>query len=201
MSEEAYLLRFPKPFSFRAGQVTGLTTEVTLSPRLYSIASGENEDMLEILFDVKQEGMLSPRLARLEPGDTLYVTSPKGSFIPSDKESVWVAAGTGIAPYLSMLRSGYQASLLIQGARTRQDLYFHDLLEKRFASAYFPCLSREDTDGFYRGRVTGLLETLPLLDSRYLYYLCGSAEMVVDSREVLLKRGIPYNNILAEVYF
>jgi ferredoxin--NADP+ reductase len=33
------------------------------------------------------------------------------------------------------------------------------------------------------------------------YYLCGSAEMVVESREILISKGIPFNNIVAEIYF
>jgi ferredoxin--NADP+ reductase len=39
---------------------------------------------------------------------------------------------------------------------------------------------------------------LPL---NYKYYLCGSAEMVVDVRDILIAKGIPYEQIFAEIYF
>jgi len=33
------------------------------------------------------------------------------------------------------------------------------------------------------------------------YYLCGSAEMVVECREILISKGIAFSNIVAEIYF
>ena len=39
------------------------------------------------------------------------------------------------------------------------------------------------------------------LDPVLKYYLCGSAEMVVDTRDILIEKGIPFENIVSEIYF
>jgi ferredoxin--NADP+ reductase len=49
--------------------------------------------------------------------------------------------------------------------------------------------------------VTGYLESLPELDPAIKYYICGSAEMVVDTRDILLAKGIPFGQIISEIYF
>jgi ferredoxin--NADP+ reductase len=33
------------------------------------------------------------------------------------------------------------------------------------------------------------------------YYLCGSSEMVVETRDILVDKGVPFGNIIAEIYF
>ncbi len=73
---------------------------------LYSICSGEQDEEVWILYNVIEEGYLTPRLSDLEPGDTLWITEPRGEFICNEEPAVWIASGTGIAPFYSMLRSG-----------------------------------------------------------------------------------------------
>ena len=55
--------------------------------------------------------------------------------------------------------------------------------------------------GVYHGRVTRYLAEEESLDPELNYYLCGSAEMVVDTRDVLIRKGIPFNRIVSEIYF
>jgi ferredoxin--NADP+ reductase len=49
--------------------------------------------------------------------------------------------------------------------------------------------------------VTAYLKSLDQLPSDRLWYLCGKALMVVEARDLLIERGIPYENIVAEIYF
>jgi ferredoxin/flavodoxin---NADP+ reductase len=53
----------------------------------------------------------------------------------------------------------------------------------------------------YHGRVTDYLKTVAHLPEDYKYYLCGRAEMVVEARDILIARGIPFNSIISEIYF
>ena len=202
IAEGAYLLSFKRSFLFLPGQVLELTLSLDEDPRYYSIASSSLSDTIEILFDIKPEGSLSPRLAVLAAGDIIYHSLPSGCFLSTDEPAVWIAAGTGIAPFRSMLLSGLNpATQLIYGARRKENLYFHDDLVKVFGKQYIPCCSREKVSGAYYGRITQFLMEMPVIYPDKLYYLCGSAEMVVDSREILLEKGIPYGNIIAEIYF
>jgi len=198
----AWLLIFPRNFDFIAGQVIGITLNKKDEPRLYSIASGVNQDEVWILYTVKSDGLLTPQLAKVKPGDEIYATKPFGNFICKEEKAVWIATGTGIAPFASMFFSGqFHNKILIQGNRSKEGLYFYEDFKKQMSGNYIPCCSREPADGCFTGRVTQYLETLENPDTNIPYYLCGSAEMVVDVRDLLIKKRVPFQNIQAEIFF
>jgi ferredoxin-NADP reductase len=66
---------------------------------------------------------------------------------------------------------------------------------------YVPSCTREAVEGIYHGRVLKYLSELEQLDPLVKYYLCGSAEMVVDVRDLLIERGVPFENVVAEIFF
>ena len=196
-----FLLSAERHSDFTPGQTVSISTDASLPPRPYSIASGTGDAELEILFDVVPDGLLTPRLARLGPGDTLLVSDPFGDFVDRPGKCFWIATGTGVAPFASMARSGIAAGrTLLHGSRTLAGLYFRELLEPALGSSYLPCTSGEAAPGVYRGRVTALLAEREL-DTGARYLLCGSAEMIVDVRDLLIGRGVPFSRVSAEVYF
>lgn len=197
-----YLLSFERPFNFKAGQSIGITTNLDLPPRLYSLASGENDLMVSVLYKVMNEGQLTPQLSQLKAGDALYISAPSGSFATADGNSIWVASGTGIAPFIAMLKSGYQApALLLQGSSVTQGLWFSDFFAKRLGNKYIPCITRQPDAAGFHGRVTQKLEDIDFDADETSFLLCGRAEMVVDSRDILINRGVPFNRIISEIYF
>jgi ferredoxin/flavodoxin---NADP+ reductase len=202
ISPNVFLLSFNRDFTFRAGQVLGLAVSPNDDARLYSIASGENDNTIDILYNIKPGGKLTPNLAILKPGDTLFITVPFGTYLGSAEPAYWIAAGTGIAPFYSMFRSGMGGNkTMIHGSRTLDAFYFSDKLEKDFGPRYVRCCSQQEGEGIYHGRVTQYLEEIDTLPEDQKYYLCGSAEMVVECREILLSKGIAFSNIVAEIYF
>jgi ferredoxin--NADP+ reductase len=202
ISSGIYLVGFCRNFEFRAGQVIGIATTEDGPRRLYSICSGEKEDEIHILYNVVQEGYLTPRLALLEPGDTLWITEPRGEFTCNEQPAVWIATGTGIAPFYSMVKTGLaQQKTLIHGNRYLEQFHFFDELTESLGTQYIRCCTAETDEGVYEGRLTQYLEDLPSLDPKLKYYICGNAEMVVDTRDLLIARGIPFNHIISEIYF
>jgi ferredoxin--NADP+ reductase len=202
VSRGIILLGFPRDFRFSAGQVIGVSLSQDGPRRLYSICSGEQEDMVQILYNVIEAGYLTPLLSRLGPGDTLWITRPRGEFTCKAGPAVWIATGTGIAPFYSMLRSGVTKEiLLIHGNRYLEQFYFSQEVISRLGSNYIRCCSAESQEGFYHGRVTGYLSEHPLPGTGLMYYLCGSAEMVVETRDILIAKGIPFGQIISEIYF
>ncbi len=198
----AWVLSFPKSFEFKAGQVIGLGLETKGEPRFYSIASGENDPLLQVLYTVNPEGMLTPGLSRLKKGNAIYHTRAFGKFTAAEKASVWIATGTGVAPFLSMMRSGItDGNILIQGNRSPERLFFSDEISELMGKAYHPCTSRVKADNMFFGRVTDYLQNNNLYFPDKPYYLCGNAEMVVEVRDLLISRGIPFGNIMAEIFF
>lgn len=202
ISYNVFVLSFKRDFAFRAGQVLGIAMAPTDDARLYSIASGESDSEIDLLYNIKPGGKLTPNLAILKPGDTLWITVPFGTYAGSDEAAYWIAAGTGIAPFYSMYRSGMGGNkIMIHGSRTVDAFYFSDKLSNDFGSRYIRCCSQQEAEGIYHGRVTQYLEQLDSLPEDQKYYLCGSAEMVVECREILLSKGIPFKNVVAEIYF
>lgn len=198
----AYILSFERSFEFVPGQVIGISLDPQEKPRLYSIASGNQEGVVRILYTVKPGGKLTPGLATLLPGDSIFVSEPFGGFICGEEAAVWVATGTGIAPFASMFFSGLAGNkTLIQGNRYASGLFFRDDFEQEMGERYFPSCTREEVDGIYHGRVLKLLSEKENLDPKLKYYLCGSAEMVVDVRDLLIERGVPFENVVAEIFF
>lgn len=202
ISPNVFLLSFKRDFTFRAGQVLGIAMSPNDDARLYSIASGENDENIDILYNIKPGGKLTPNLAILKPTDTLWITVPFGTYTGSAEPAYWIAAGTGIAPFYSMYRSGIGGNkTLIHGSRTPDAFYFSEKLKPDFGNRYIRCCSGHEDEGIFHGRVTTYLEEIDTLPVDQKYYLCGSAEMVVECREILLNKGIAFSNIVAEIYF
>ena len=197
----AYHLSVPRLSDFSPGQCVQVTVAPDIPPRTYSIASGKADGRWDILFDVASGGTLSPRLASLNPGDPVYLSLPFGTFMDAPGPAVWIATGTGIAPFLSMARSGNIAGkALIHGSRKLSGLFFHRFLLSLLGTSYVPCCTSGSAAGVFAGRVTSYLGE-GRLDTRRRYLLCGSAEMVVDVRDLLIRRGVPFSRIAAEIYF
>ncbi|MBK6965796.1 MAG: oxidoreductase [Bacteroidales bacterium] len=197
-----FVLSFPRPWDFSAGQVLGIGTHATDEARLYSIASGELDDEVDVLYSINPGGKLTPWLSKIVTGDNIWVSEPFGSFTGTDDPAWWIASGTGIAPFSAMFRSGLTAGKkLIHGGRDLNSFYFNKDFSGFFKEKYVRCCSRDSAEGIYDGRITKYLSELPQLPANEKYYLCGSAEMVVEVRDILIEKGIPFDNIISEIYF
>ena len=202
VAEGVFVLSFVRDFSFIAGQVIAIDLEPNGQPRLYSIASGEQDRFIEILFDEKKNGKLTPFLSKLRKGDTIYVSEPFGAFRADAGKGYWIAAGTGVAPFVSMIRSGKgKDKSLIHGGKYDENFYFSSLIENHLApEKYIRCCSQQEDTQHYKGRLTEWLKNKQLPVNNQ-YNLCGSAEMVVQVRDILISKGIPFKNIVSETYF
>lgn len=197
-----FVLRFERSHDFLPGQVVGITTDKAIPARLYSICSGADDKYLEVLFNIKDDGILTPLLAGLNLGDPVSVSKPFGAFLGDDKPGWWIAAGTGVAPYRAMLRSGLGSNkMLIHGGRTADSFYFSEELSASLGDKYIRCCSQEENEAFYNGRLTNWLREQNEIPKNQNYYLCGSAEMVVEVRDILISKGVAIDQLMSEIYF
>ncbi|MCF8378104.1 MAG: hypothetical protein K9H49_00925 [Bacteroidales bacterium] len=198
-----YVLSFKRDFEFLPGQVIGISNHLQEAPRLYSIASGNTEDVIRILYDIKEGGQLTPWLAKRKANDSIFITNASGNFISEmNEDACWIASGTGIAPFASMFFSGnYNNKLLIHGGKFLESFYFGNEFREKLGKNYVRCCTRETGDGVFEGRLTHYLKEKDDLNPAHKYYLCGSAEMVVETRDILLLKGISFGNIVGEIYF
>jgi ferredoxin--NADP+ reductase len=155
-----------------------------------------------VLFHIKEDGLLTPHLAKVSEGMKIWVSEPYGSFLDHSKPAWWIATGTGIAPFYSMFRSGIAENrTLIHGVRNIKQFYFEDEFQQVMADRYIRCCAHESSPGVYQGRVTNYLQQIDELPADIYYYLCGKAIMVVEVRDLLIAKGVPYEHILSEIYF
>ena len=202
ISPGIHLISWKRTHDFYPGQVVKIAADLVMAPRIYSICSGNIEPEVRVLFNVKEEGLLTPWLAGVIPGMKIWATKPYGSFKDDEKAAWWIATGTGIAPFYSLFRSGISENkMLIHGVRQLSQFYFEDELEWAMGDRYVRCCSHEQSCNVFPGRITKYLEEIKELPTDINYYLCGKAIMVVEVRDLLISRGVPYENILAEIYF
>ena len=179
--------------------------------RAYSVASAPGQP-LELLVVEVEDGRVSPMLAHAKPGDTLFVSDRgKGLFTLDDlprRRDLWlIATGTGLAPYLSMLREGaiFEAAehiVLAYGVRQPEHLAYLDELRALQAAhnlTVVPLCSRtEPPEGGLRGRVTerlidGTLEHtagVRIAAETSHVLLCGNPTMIDEMVGLLMARGL-----------
>ena len=202
ISPNVFVISWKRTSDFEPGQVIKISADEHEPPRIYSICSGNREEDMYVLFNVKPAGILTPRLALMKPGEEIFVSEPYGSFSCDGSPATWIATGTGIAPFYSMIRSGnIKSKKLIHGVSYSNQFYFEDHLKAALGDSYICCCSRDHTGAHFPGRITDYLlaqEELPKGDK---YYLCGQALMVVEVRDLLIQKGVPYGQIYAEIFF
>jgi len=202
ISPGVFLLSWRQHGAFIPGQVVKVAIDRLQPPRIYSVCSGNIEEKISILFNIKEDGYLTPKLGAAILGDELLVSKPYGSFHGDHSPAFWIATGTGIAPFYSMFQSGLSDhKILIHGARKLNQFYFEDELEWAMGDNYIRCCSRESSCNVFPGRITNYLLETNHFPKDYKYYLCGKSLMVVEVRDLLIANGIPYENIYAEIYF
>ena len=203
LTESTFVLRFERgEMNFRAGQRLVVGLEGDLDQREYSIYSGENDGYLEILVREVRNGNVSSKLKNCEPGRQLKVNGPFGSFgIESFHRNsgnlVFIATGTGISPFHSIVRSYPGISYtLIHGVRFRSEAYESFEYD---SERYILCTSKEVTAG-RKGRVTGYMQKFRATQDM-LFYLCGNGSMIYEVYHILRDKGVRDENIITEIYF
>jgi len=175
--------------------------------RAYSISSSSKaRKYLEFYITMVHSGALSPRLFHLKAGDRIWL-GPRitGSFTldqaPRDKDVILVATGTGLAPYMSMLRTELAEDsdrrfAVLLGARHSWDLGYHaelvtmEQLSTRFT--YLPTISRPAEEPvLWMGRAGYVIDLWrsreldaewnekPTPDNSRIF-LCGNPTMIDD---------------------
>ena len=128
ISPGVFVIGFKRQHDFIPGQAIKLSIDTEHPPRIYSICSGNKDEELCVLFNVKEDGFLTPRLAQLGIGDSIYASAPYGTFLGTAAPAWWIATGTGIAPFRSMTLAGLAGNKkLVHGIRHLNQFYFEKL--------------------------------------------------------------------------
>ena len=166
--------------------------------RPYSIATPSGR-IVRLLVDTRTRGHGAAWATHTAPGDQVTLELPYGHFLhdtatgdthPDDtprRRRIFVATGTGIAPFLAEFSDAARANdTLIVGYSTTSD----DLTSRLTATLprVVTCISREDAPGCFHGRVTHYLRAHGI-DPHADYYVCGSPLMVADVARLIRDKG------------
>lgn len=179
--------------------------------RAYSVASSAKDDQhIELLIGYTGGIATTYVHYHLKEGDTVNINGPYGDFYYKDDDGgdmIMVAAGTGMAPILSILyhmrdNNIKRKARFFFGAKTMEDLFLTEELEalerELYDFKYQPTLSRATEEMNWKGdtgRVNKSIEKYVDQDGNYTAYLCGSPVMIDSIVESLTAKGIPEENI------
>ncbi|GGI87334.1 ferredoxin--NADP reductase [Shewanella gelidii] len=186
--------------------------------RAYSLVNGPDTDYVEILAVAVEDGMLSPDLQALKPGDEIEVSQKATGFmtldeIPEqDNKHMWfLATGTAVGPFISMMQTSalwqrFEKVVLVYGVRYIEDLAYLELL-KDFKLRYpeqfqlVTCVTREENstglncripDGIDSGEISKYAG-LEINAEQSQVMICGNPGMIQDSVAALRQIGLEKN--------
>jgi len=202
----------PASFRFRSGEfvMIGLPGEQRPLLRAYSVASPAYAEELEFLSIKVPDGPLTSRLQLIQPGDQIFLgRKPTGTLVTDallpGKRLFMLSTGTGLAPFLSLIRDPdvyelFDQVVLVHSVRKVSDLAFRTELESQLADDplvgeqalvqfhYVPTVTREE---FHTtGRINKLIESGKLFEGLEgdkalnpetdRVMLCGSMAMIKE---------------------
>ncbi len=224
----------PQEINFIAGQYVMVDIpqkNKEKATRLFSLCSPDYQKRyVELLIHTVPNGLASLYFTYLKEGEMVSFRGPAGKFISQseDRDKVFLATGTGIAPIRSMIYSFFHRHAytlfdtkppriqLLWGVKTMKEAYLKDELTVRqnlYKNFSFTvCISREKNSVFEhcdekngelsclkRGRITDHFDN-EKASSDTEYYICGGPEVVVSVTEFLKNKGIPHEQIFFEKF-
>ena len=208
------ILRFPptSKIEYYPGQYVDIIG-VGGAKRSYSIANAlDNSNRLELHVKKVLDGTMSEYwFNSAKEGDLLRVKGALGTFFlrdVADKNLIFLATGTGIAPVKAMLEGlngipscDQPSSVVVYwGGRTPSDLYYK-FAGFNFCFRFEPVLSRPSSD--WTGNV-GYVQNVLLNEGSDLnnaeVYACGSDAMIRSAHELLVKAGLPEGSFYSDAF-
>lgn len=215
----------PTPFEPGQYMTTGVYVDGKLLQRPYSVASSPRlaADGYEFYVRLVPIMRFTQALWRLPIGHRMRMIGPKGRFLlepDDDRTHLFVSTGTGIAPFISMMRTmlidgAPRPVVMLNGVSYEHDLGYVPLLEEwqrsgEYPLTYVPTISRpgDPANADWHGR-TGRVENvvldvcrdLDLRPERTVVYICGNPEMIINVEAQLMDAGFPEFHVKKELYW
>jgi len=205
LSNTVFEIELTRPASFIFSPGQRLRFIENDMERDYSLVSIPEDPIIILCIRRVKNGKFSNILATAKIGTRLTFSGPHGYFIFhfSGKRVVFVATGTGIAPFVSMAKSGARDFILLHGVRRPEDI-FYEAFFRHTTKRYVPCLSGSSFDApsppdAFHGRVTEYLgKKLPI--GSYDFYLSGRQEMIRDVISIV-DEHFPESLVHTEIFY
>lgn len=189
--------------------------------RDYSICCAQNSGKLKIGIKAVENGLFSQYATKeLKVGDELEISEPRGRFLLAtdashQKNYLAFAAGSGITPILSMVKSALAIEpnskfVLVFGNKTQEDIMFKkdlEVLQSQYADRFFLhyVFSKASYENHFSGRITKAVVNSVVKDlhagTRFdASYLCGPEAMIHEVKDTLLENNFSENTVHFELF-
>ena len=196
---------------FLPGQYVNIDGPSSGQHRSYSFSSAPDQSKISFLIKRIPGGVMSTWLESAQPGDKVELTGPLGSFYlrAVERPLLFIAGGTGLAPFLSMLEvlaraNSQQHVHLIYGVTRDLDLVHVDAIEmyrKKLSNfSYDTVVADADSAHPRKGWVTQHVPAGALNDGDVDVYLCGPPPMVDAVRKYFDDKGVKPNSFHYEKF-
>lgn len=195
----------PENLDFVAGQFIAILFSVNgvKYKRQYSILSAEKDPYLSLCVKKIENGPGSTYLWNLHIDDCITIIAPLGRFCLQKDAThhVLISTGTGIVPFISMIRSNPLANITLISGFRHHSLFQHELEAKQCSTLrYMPYLSKPLTHERHTvGYVQNALQTLSDTPTTH-YYICGLQAMIQSTLSALHAMNVPISRIKLERY-
>ena len=187
--------------------------------RAYSICSAPYDDFLEFYSIVVPDGAFTSRLSQLKVGDPVRLEKKNYGYLTTDRfecgKDLWLlSTGTGLAPFLSILQEfdtweHYENIVLVHSVRYQHELAYEEFIhsfkenelfaEHAHKLKYVQAVTRDlASPSALNDRITTLLDNgeleahvgLLINEERSRVMICGNPDMVQETRQLLIDRGL-----------
>lgn len=205
----------PAEICYSSGQFFEFNILGMEQTRAYSMANRYSGKQL-IDFHVKriENGMGSNYMCDLVPGEIITGSGPYGKMqlINRDKDLIFVAGGSGMAPIKALVEELYSGPFQHQawffyGARTKEDLFlteqWEELAKNNNNFHFIPALSEQKADEDWQGETGYIADVLDkhLADLGNMdAYLCGPPILIETVTAALYKGGLRHSNIFSDEF-
>ena len=194
----------PSTFNFFPGQAVDVainTRDMKDKKRPFTLTSLNTNPYLEFIIKNYEQETTTSKLHSLGVGDNLLISEPFGT-IRYKGPGLFIAAGTGITPFLAIFRqlreeNNIEGNKLLFSNKTHQDIIAEkELVEMLGKNAVFT-LTRKQAEGYAHGRIAK--ETLKQYLDIARYYICGPIQFVVDIKNMLDALQVKPENVVLEL--
>ncbi len=203
-------------FEYLAGEYVSILVNDQFQRRSYSLASKPGDNFLELIFDVKPEGLGSNYLKNLEIGQKVEILGPLGKFsIVGEligRKMLFVGTGSGIVPLWSMINDllvdkNFKGEVQLHwGMRDDGEMFMEsglDELKNRYTNFSYDVVMSQASERWpnCRGHVQDCLVKHGQNWQGWEVYLCGNQKMVLDVAALLMTQGVARDKIYFEKYY
>ncbi len=194
----------PKEYDFIPGQAVNISInepDWKTKKRPFTFTNQKDSKNLEFIIKIyKDHNGVTNKLSEVNAGDELILHDVFGA-IHYEKPGVFIAAGTGITPFLAIFRNLYKqnklrGSKLIFVNKTSLDIIAAQELQRMFKDDFRPIFTREGVVGFRGRRIDRKFLIENIVDFSQCFYVCGPAKFVEEIVENLKALGADSKSLI-----